>query len=64
MQFLTGLKHMNLFPEMETDIKALLPECVEERANSKRNQLWRMGALAAVTALVSEWKQGKCSLNI
>lgn len=55
---------MNLFPEMETDIKALLPECVEERANSKRNQLWRMGALAAVTALVSEWKQGKCSLNI
>lgn len=33
----TGLKHMNLLPEVETYSKALLSKCVEERANSTRS---------------------------
>lgn len=55
---------MNLLPEMETDSKVLLPECVEERASSKRSRSWRMSTLAVAAPLVSEWKQGKCSLDI
>lgn len=54
---------MNLLPEMETDSKVLLPECVEERS-SKRSRSWRMSTLAVAAPLVSEWKQGKFSLDI
>ena len=60
----TGLKHMILLPEIEADSKVLLPECVEEKASSKRNRPRRMSTLAVAAPLVSEWKQGKCSLDI
>lgn len=55
---------MNLLPEMETDSKVLLPECVEERSSSKGSRSQRISTLAVAAPLVSEWKQGKCSLDI